>query len=93
MAVMLERSPEGMTLRELTLILFLSCGVDMGEGEMTPYYPFLGASTAGRRIILEVLRARKLVLPLTYCSPWESGPVLNLGSTSGLASPAYGGCE
>ena len=38
MAVMLERSPEGMTLRELTLILFLSCGVDMGEGEMTPFW-------------------------------------------------------
>lgn len=67
----MERGPEGMTLRDLTTTIFLPCGVNMGEGEMIPPRPL--PPIAGRRVVPEVIRARKLALPLTYCGLTERG--------------------
>lgn len=85
---MLERGPEGMTLRDLTTTIFLPCGVNMGEGEMIPPHPL--PPIAGRRVVPEVIRARKLALPLTYCGLTERGPCTSSGQHS-RASLEYGG--
>lgn len=79
-SVMLERSPEGMTLRERTPTIFLPCGIDMSKGEMTLLTPCIIQQTG--ELALRSLEQESRTCPSPTAAFGRGGPVPHLGSTA-----------